>query len=314
VRTLRLPRGHAYAVAYAPDGRLLASVDSYRSVYFWDLASFTLRCVFRPDQEAKVWSVAFTAAGDRLALEDRLFDARPLAAALRQPRAGGAGPEELALPEVRLQGDGGAPPPDVIGELLGTPDGRSVVGPHWPASLSPQGYLMQWDPDGHCRRTVPVVRWVKLLAFTADGTALAVSRAGPILGLGLWDGAAGAEVAVLKHTDEVQRAAFTPDGRLLATAAGRIVRLWEVASRECPYRFRAFRATVQTLAFSPDGRLLAAGSREGRVRMWEVSSGREVADLQLGHGDVNQAAFAPDGQTCAAACQQKAIVVWDVDG
>src|SRR5207248_1608115 len=112
----------------------------------WDLASFTPRFVFEPGVR-KVWEVAFTAAGNRLILEDRLFDARPLAAALRRP-PGAGGPDRLDLPEVRLQGEGGAAPPDLIGDLLGTPDGRAVVGPHWPLSLSPRGNFMQWDLVG----------------------------------------------------------------------------------------------------------------------------------------------------------------------
>jgi WD40 repeat protein len=171
---------------------------------------------------------------------------------------------------------------------------------------------MQWDPDGHCRRTVPVVRWVKLLAFTADGTALAVSRAGPILGLGLWDGAAGAEVAVLKHTDEVQRAAFTPDGRLLATAAGRTVRLWDVPSRECVARFPAFRGRAFGLPLHPRGRLLAAGSMDGSVRLWDVVAAREVERYDWQVGAIRSVAFSPDGMTAAAAGHKKTVVVWDV--
>jgi WD40 repeat protein len=309
VRTLTLPRGHAYAVAYAPGGRLLASGDSYGAVYFWDLASFTPRCVFRPEQEAKVWSVAFTAAGDRLILEDRLFDARPLAAALRRA-PGAGGPDTLDLPEVRLQGEGGAAPPDLVGELLGTPDGRSVVAPHWPWLYRAEGNLMQWDLDGRCRRTVPIVSWVKLLAFTADGTALAVARAHTAVGL--WDWAAGAEVALLKHTDDVHDAAFTPDGRLLGTAAGRIVRLWDVAARACVARFPAFRGRAFGLALHPRGRLLAAGSMDGTVRLWDVVAAREVERYDWQVGAIRSVAFSPDGMTAAAAGHKKAIVIWDV--
>jgi WD40 repeat protein len=69
--------------------------------------------------------------------------------------------------------------------------------------------------------------------------------------------------------------AFGPDGKLLAAAGGRMVRLIDLPTR----RVRAFAegspGVVECLALSPDGKLLATGSRNRlggptSVRLWDV--------------------------------------------
>jgi WD40 repeat protein len=148
-------------------------------------------------------------------------------------------------------------------------------------------------------------------AFSADGGLLALHSPGNEVQL--HEVATGALLGILAHSDAIGTLRFSPAAPVLATAAGRTVRLWDARERRLLARFRAFRKFAPCLAFSADGRLLAAGSNEGRVRVWEVASGREVADLAWGKGEVVDLAFAPDLMTAAAACQKKAVVIWDVD-
>jgi WD40 repeat protein len=120
-------------------------------------------------------------------------------------------------------------------------------------------------------------------------------------------------VGELGHSDAPERVAFSPDGSLLAVAAGRCVWLWDVAGRRPLEKFPAFARHAEALAFHPGGRLLAAGSRDGEVRLWDVTVPREMARFAWGIGAIHGLAFAPDGLTLAAAGHQHTVAVWDIE-
>src|SRR5688572_17162814 len=75
------------------------------------------------------------------------------------------------------------------------------------------------------------------------------------------------------HPGGVFGSALSPDGKRLATAAGRSVILWDTATGEPVRRFEVpgRRGTGMTLAFSPDGtRLAAGGGYSGHLSVWDV--------------------------------------------
>jgi WD40 repeat protein len=106
--------------------------------------------------------------------------------------------------------------------------------------------------------------------------------------------------------------AFTPNGRFLASAQGKI-KLWDVATGENTAKFEGDEGGISSVAFSPDGETLAAGVIKGEgtaVKLWDMTTGKQKAAF---NGDpVSSIVFSPDGKVLASVSGVESIKLWDV--
>jgi WD40 repeat protein/serine/threonine protein kinase len=129
----------------------------------------------------------------------------------------------------------------------------------------------------------------------------------------VWDVNLGQQVGRdLGHNAAVTLAAFTPDGRYVATAGyDHSARLWDAATGEpvgVPLRHTG---RVVHLAFSPDGRrLVTASYNDGRVRVWEVATGAPVTPVLQHRDSLWHASFSPDGRQVLTACSDGLARLW----
>jgi WD40 repeat protein len=118
----------------------------------------------------------------------------------------------------------------------------------------------------------------------------------------LFDLAAGKPVRYFEgHDGNVRAAAFSPDGRFLATGAERgtgTVRLWETAAWREVRQFKGggWNLCCTALCFSPDGRTLAAGDLGGSLTLWDAATGAVVREVAAHRHNVLALAFSPDGK------------------
>ena len=129
--------------------------------------------------------------------------------------------------------------------------------------------------------------------------------------------------ALTGHADEAWCAAFSYDGKILATGSDdtdepQTIKLWDPVSGRLLAGWRGHTATVASLTFSPDGQVLASSSLDcgkpgnPNVLLWDVASHHRLASLPGHDGSVRCVSFSPDGRLLATAGDDATARLWDV--
>ena len=113
----------------------------------------------------------------------------------------------------------------------------------------------------------------------------------------------------------VWSAAFSPDGKLLATgAADHMLEVSDAATGRIRHVLKHWE-TVEAVSFSPDGRYLASVGSEywEPVRLWNPGTGKLIRELG-GHSNYYLClAFSPDSRRVAAGSNDGKIRILDTD-
>ena len=328
-------RGHmdmAWALAFSPDGRILASGSSDNALKLWDVASggllwsgrhtsFVNRVVFSPDglvlasagNDATVglWDVA---SGTLL---QTLPHPQPVASVIWSPNghllASGDMKGRIRLWVINQIG----PIPDVVtltghtscvDGLAFAPDGYTLASGSWDGTVKlwevSSGHLLQ-TLRGHTDRVLRV-------AWSPDGSTLASSSMDQTILL--WDVEQRVYRAVLKgHTAHVYQVCFTPDSRsLLSGSRDGTLRVWDVASEQCVEVIRGYADSIYDVDWSPDGSKLVSGGNDLRVTLWDVMDRTPLQVLQEHTGVVCAVGWSPDGRWLASSETEHGIRLWDL--
>ena len=157
------------------------------------------------------------------------------------------------------------------------------------------------------------------VAFSPDGATLVTVTPNDLVYV--WDAQTGnlrfPPLTPVLEVGPVRTIAFSPDGRLLATAVnGRnMVQVWDLMTGEksgagMPHPGDFF--GLFSVAFSPDGQRILTGHKDGRARIWDWKSGAIVGAPMQHPDEVIDAQFTPDGRQILTAVRLNTMHVWDV--
>jgi WD40 repeat protein len=293
LHTLKTDGVRPTALAFSPDGKLLASATSDRGVQLWDPSAPAGEAVGRtmPEEGALIHALAFSPDSKRLFAGGfdglvRIYDAgsgkgmRRLQGGVRQVQALAVSPDGARL-------------------AVGGMDATIRL---MPVGLRPASLALK----GHAGP-------VKAVAFSPDGKRLA--SVGADQTVRLWEAGDDREVHVLKgHSLAVERVLFSPDGARLATvsvpaAVGERaveVKVWDVATGAPVCSIPGVTGDGVSVAFSASGKQLGVVSPGKGLTAYDLATGKPAGgfDLpagRLGPEKVECVALSGDGHRLALA-------------
>ncbi len=214
-------------------------------------------------------------------------------------------------------------------ELAASPSGKS-----WnsPLAFSPDGKMLAsawfgksqrdpcirlWDVSSmkELRTTAPnpgPFNFVGQLEFSPDGKTL-LSRMGENH-VRLWDVASAKERIFAQGPSlEVDRIAWSPHAKLVASASANTIRLWSASTSKVVRMLECPEHGIRAAAFCADGKSFVSVSGDGTIQLWDVQSGKERHRLPTQRKSIQSVAVTADGETIAIWEYRypKAISLWN---
>lgn len=113
--------------------------------------------------------------------------------------------------------------------------------------------------------------------------------------------------------DNMAAAAYSPDGKLLATASKDSITIWTASTKVMYGRTKAHAKKVMDVIFSPDSKYMLSCGDDKTIKIWETTNFRLVNTLSGHLENVNAIAISHDGRLIASVSDDTSVKLWDTE-
>ncbi len=282
------------SVSFSPDGELIATASSDKTVKIWTKGGKELYTLAgKHGHLDEIRSVTFSPDGKLIATasKDKTVKVWQRNGKYIQTLTGHT---------------------DLVWSVRFSPDRKSL------AASSEDGRVIIWSLEGKKPQIFKAHdKAVLSISFSPDSKVLATGSFDNTVKLwrrdrnGLYN---RKPLTITDHDDAVFSVSFSPKGKLIATGSkDKTVKLWKMDGTRYQTlgkdNHESHQSTVTSITFSPDGQTLASASADNTVKLWN-RNGKLLETLTGHESTVWSVNFSPDSQTLASASADKTVKLW----
>jgi WD40 repeat protein len=287
-----------YALAFSPDGSIIATTDGY-SLYMWDIENeellFTTYLVDMHTIGSD--SLVFSPNGELVAVSTGdvfIIDIES---------------GQMTFSNVS---DTFSRSDELVTAVDFSPDGSRLVTAH-------DGFISIWDvTNGEKVKTIQghEDKKINAIAFTPDGNRIV--SAGWDDNLRVWDSTSGAEIlSIPAGQDGISVFAVSPDGKMVVTGGSNgSLCLWDLNTKEQILTVSGNYEYLNSVVFHPHANLFASlGGIDGlsKAIIWDANTGDKLLTIEVSEF-ASSLAFSPDGMYIAVGNMFTGnITIWNVE-
>jgi WD40 repeat protein len=284
--------GSVMALAFSPDGQMLATSDDRGWVYLWRVADNTQILVFQAHSEW-IFGLAFSADGTQL-----------ITGSLDRTLKRWDSQTGQCLQTIQAHTGG-------IAAVTCSQNGAV-----WASSSSDQTITL-FTQSGELLHTLTGHHdIVRTIAFGQLGDRLLLASGSLDQTIRLWDVSEGTCLKTLSNNCAVLSLTWLldsdrPDRPLLASGGNDgVIKLWDWQAATF-LKLEGHTDSIWSLATSPDGRTLVSGSDDRTLKCWDGKTGHLLRTLRGHDNRIWSVAVSPNGHQIASGSEDKTLKLWD---